>query len=113
MVGLITLDPIAAVSLVASILVLLYVVGYSVISYYQHKRGQLRSDWKISAIFYAGITLMALAYIFAVVDFCFGTMCMNNFFNIAYLIAILLFVYGLELRTGAIKKIVPEKKRKR
>lgn len=80
-------------SIVASVLVLFYVLGYVVISYVQKKHGSLRPDFGISAIFYIGIVILALGYLAEVLHF-------NDYFDAAYLISVILFVYGFEKRAG-------------
>ena len=107
---LVTIDWIAAISLVASILVLLYVAVYGLMLYHKSKTGKLRPDWHISAIFYVGIVVMALAYIFTVTRLCLGTVCTDNFFSIAYLISIIIFVYGFEKRAGTERLVDGQKK---
>lgn len=47
----IAMDAWTVVSLVASILIVLYIVGYSAMLYVQHQQGKLRWDWRISVLF--------------------------------------------------------------
>ena len=94
MTHLISNDVIGLVSLVASVLVVLYIVGYSLMLYYQQQRGKIRSDWQISAVFYVGIGILAFGYILALTDVA------EKIFNTAYLLALILFAYGFEKRAG-------------
>ncbi len=106
MASLISNDIVGLVSLVASVLVVFYILGYSLMLFYQLKTKQVRSDWKISVIFYAGILVLAIGYILAISNFCFGTVCSDNVFNSAYLVSLILFVYGFELRAGTAQQFV-------
>lgn len=113
MAYLVSNDLVGLVSLVASVLVVFYILGYSLMLFYQLKIKQVRPDWKISAIFYAGILVLAIGYILAITHFCFGTVCSDNLFNGAYLISLILFVYGFELRAGTAQQFVANIKTKR
>ncbi len=93
MTHLIGSDLAVMLSIIASVLVLFYVLGYVLISYVQKKQGALRPDFSISMIFYLGIAILALGYLFEVFDF-------RSVFDISYLISIILFVYGFEKRSG-------------
>jgi len=90
---LICSDLAVMLSIIASVLVLFYVLGYVVISYVQKKEGKLRPDFSISMIFYMGIVILALGYLLEVFDF-------RSAFDVAYLVSIALFVYGFERRSG-------------
>ncbi len=110
MVGLISTDLVGLVSLVASLLVVLYLIGYSFMLFHSYKNGTIRPDWSISLIFYVGIGLLALGYIVAF------TQLVENVFNAAYLIALILFAYGFEKRAGLTasfpSKVATKKRRK-
>ncbi|MFH1247072.1 MAG: hypothetical protein V1644_01705 [Candidatus Micrarchaeota archaeon] len=105
MVSLISNDIFTSLSVIASVLVLLYVIGYVLMSWMQAKKGDLRPDWSISLVFYIGIAVLALGYLAQVSEFCIGSLCFNSAFEIAYLVSIVLFVYGFEKRSGAAVKV--------
>lgn len=111
MVHLVSSDVFALLSIVISILVLLYVAGYAVMSYLQAKRGALRPDWSVSVIFYVGIIILALGYLAEVTHACLGSVCFNTSFDAAYFVSLILFVYGFERRSGAAVKITTKLRR--
>jgi len=47
--------------LATSAVVLVYLMAYAAILYWQIRRKQVRPDWRISVLFYAGILFVALA----------------------------------------------------
>lgn len=100
MTHLVSTDIVVMLSVLASILVILYVVGYAVIGYFQKLHGTLRPDWGISLVFYAGIFVLTVGYLFNLLHACFGTICVQEFFDEAYLLSLVLFAYGFERRAG-------------
>lgn len=109
---------VAVLTLIASILVLLYSLWYFFMLYLQHKHDTIRPDWKISSLFYVGIILITLAHIFTTTHACLASLCFEEYFNPLYLIALILFVYGFEKRAGTAQQITsqlqkPAKQKKR
>ncbi len=100
MVQLISTDIVGLISLVASVLVVLYLIGYSIMLYHAYRTKTIRPDWKISLIFYLGIGVLAIGYIITMLQFCVGIVCSETGFNYAYLLALILFAYGFEKRAG-------------
>ncbi len=90
-------DFVSSLTLVAAFLVLLYLLNYALILYSQKQRGRIRWDWSVSAIFYAGIGLFALGYVFRNVDFCNGE-CPSNWFQFFDLLALVFFLWGFKRR---------------
>ncbi len=90
-------DLISALTLVAAFLVLLYLLNYALILYSQKRTGRIRWDWSVSAIFYAGVGLFALGYVFRNVDFCNGE-CPPNWFSFLDLLALVFFLIGFKKR---------------
>ncbi len=105
MTHLISNDFVGLVSLVASVLVVLYIVGYGVMLYHQQRRGEIRPDWHISSIFYLGIGILALGYILAITHTAIGGLSFEGMFNAAYLLSLVLFAYGFELRAGTARQL--------
>ncbi len=91
------------VTLVVSILVLLYALWYCVMLYVQKKEGKARWDWGISLIFYIGIVLITASHLLSLVFDVTGDLP-----DAVYLLALLLFVWGFEKRAGASEKITKE-----
>ena len=108
MTHIVSSDLVVMLSVLVSILVLFYVVGYLAMAYVQYKQGTLRPDWKISIVFYAGIILLTLGYLFNLIHTCFGTVCINELFDEFYLVSLVLFAWGFELRAGYAAKLACE-----
>ncbi|MDP3742264.1 MAG: hypothetical protein Q8R15_03050 [Candidatus Micrarchaeota archaeon] len=90
-------------TIVVSVLVLLYALGYSVMLFVQKNQGKTRWDWAISMIFYVGIILITVSHLlFFVLDI------VGDFPAGVYLLALILFVWGFEKRAGASEKITKE-----
>ncbi len=88
------------VAMVASVLVLLYALGYFAILYSQYTRKKLRWDWSISVIFYLGIVLITIWHVLYVLHPCFGAICIGDVAPL-YIVALVLFVIGFEKRARA------------
>ena len=89
---------VSAMTLVASVFVILYLVNYAVILYYQHRANRIRSDWWISSIFYVGVGLLAIANILNGLHACIAGFCFENLFDAFLLVAFILFIYGFRKR---------------
>jgi len=90
-------------TVVVSVLVLLYALWYSVMLYFQKSQGKARWDWGISLIFYLGIALITASHLlFFVLDI------EGNFTAGVYLLALLLFVWGFEKRAGLSAQMTKE-----
>ncbi|MFH1200267.1 MAG: hypothetical protein V1708_04325 [Candidatus Micrarchaeota archaeon] len=90
-------DFVSALTLVAAFLVLLYLLNYLLILYSQKRKGRIRWDWTVSALFYTGIGLFALGYVFRNVDFCSG-LCVRNWYQVFDLLALVFFLTGFKKR---------------
>ena len=100
-----------ALTLIASVFVLLYLFNYAITLYYQAISNRIRSDWKISALFYIGVALIAFGNIFSAMHICFGDFCLEKLFDPFLLLALLLFTYGFRKRSVTSEKVEEELRR--
>ena len=106
----------AEVSLVLSVIVLIFWVAYSLIITQQIKQGTARKDWKISMVFYAGIMLLVLATVLMGASMLYDTAEGEQLSAILNSISMIIFIYGFYLRMQSVLPadgILQPKKKKR
>ncbi len=95
----------AEVSLVLSVIVLIFWGAYSLIISQQLKQGTARKDWKISMVFYGGIMLLVSSTILMGASMLYNTREGEQLSTILNSISMLIFIYGFYLR---MQSVLPE-----
>ncbi|MFH1107062.1 MAG: hypothetical protein V1787_04145 [Candidatus Micrarchaeota archaeon] len=98
-------DLLGALTLVLSILVLLYLANYALLLLSQKRTGKVRWDWNVSMIFYAGIGLVALSYLFRRLILCSGLLCPESWTDLMIFLSMLLFLWGFKKRADTSESI--------
>ncbi len=105
----------AEVSLVLSVIVLIFWAAYSLIIGQQLKQGTARKDWKISMVFYAGIMLLVLSTILMGASLLYNTREGVQLSTVLNSISMLIFIYGFYLRMKSVLPadgiLLPKRKR--
>ncbi|MBU1197827.1 hypothetical protein KJ765_04945 [Candidatus Micrarchaeota archaeon] len=101
-------DLVGALTLVVSLLVLLYLLIYVFVVYSQKRRGKVRWDWRISLVFYLGIGIMALALFLREAQICFGGTCAGAWTDSLLLISLVIFIYAFKKRSDTAEKVEVE-----